>query len=116
MSDFTKSSGLKFRDLVIGDGAPATDIGQTVSVHYTGWLEDGRQFDSSRQRGQPFRFTLGAGNVIKGWDEGIIGMRVAGTRRLVIPPQLGYGARGAGNVIPPNATLIFEIELLDISA
>lgn len=107
-------------DTVAGDGAPAA-VGDTVRVHYTGWLYDknapdrrGEQFDSSVERGQPFDFQLGAGRVIRGWDEGVAGMQVGGTRRLVIPPALGYGARGAGGVIPPNATLLFEVELLAV--
>jgi FKBP-type peptidyl-prolyl cis-trans isomerase FkpA len=111
-------SGLEFKDLVIGTGAQAT-AGQQVSVHYTGWLQNpdgsaGKKFDSSLDRGQPFDFPLGAGRVIRGWDEGVAGMRVGGKRRLIIPPALGYGARGAGGVIPPNATLIFDVELLGV--
>ena len=110
-------SGLQYEDVVAGTGA-AAKAGQRVSVHYTGWLyhdgQAGRKFDSSKDRGDPFAFALGAGNVIKGWDEGVAGMQVGGTRRLVIPPHLGYGARGAGGVIPPNATLLFEVELLAV--
>ena len=106
-------SGLKYEDLVEGDGAEAA-AGQQVVVHYTGWLTDGRKFDSSRDRNDPFDFALGKGQVIRGWDEGVAGMKVGGTRRLTIPPHLGYGARGAGGVIPPNATLVFEVELLDV--
>lgn len=108
-------SGLKYEDLVVGDGAAATGGGQTVSVHYTGWLENGTKFDSSLDRGTPFDFSLGKKMVIAGWDEGVVGMKVGGKRRLTIPPHLGYGERGAGGVIPPNATLIFEVELLDIA-
>jgi FKBP-type peptidyl-prolyl cis-trans isomerase FkpA len=105
-------SGLKYVDLVVGTGAEAR-AGQMVKVHYTGWLTDGKKFDSSVDHGQPFTFPLGAGRVIKGWDEGVAGMKAGGKRRLVIPPQLGYGARGAGGVIPPNAELIFEVQLLE---
>jgi len=113
MSEITTPSGLKFEELKEGSGSIA-ESGQTVSVHYTGWLENGSKFDSSKDRNEPFRFNLGAGTVIKGWDEGVAGMKIGGVRKLTIPPQLGYGARGAGGVIPPNATLIFEVELLDI--
>jgi len=113
MSEITTASGLKYEDSVAGDGAEAT-AGQTVSVHYTGWLENGSKFDSSKDRNDPFNFRLGAGMVIRGWDEGVQGMKVGGTRKLTIPADLGYGARGAGGVIPPNATLIFEVELLEI--
>ena len=105
-------SGLRITDLVIGDGPEAT-AGETVSVNYRGTLENGKEFDSSYGRG-PFSFPLGAGRVIKGWDEGVAGMQVGGKRKLVIPPDLAYGERGAGGVIPPNATLIFEVELLKI--
>jgi FKBP-type peptidyl-prolyl cis-trans isomerase len=107
------SSGLKSEDLKEGAGAAAKS-GDTVDVHYTGWLKDGTKFDSSVDRGQPFSFPLGAGRVIKGWDEGVQGMKVGGKRRLIIPPDLAYGARGAGGVIPPNAELTFEVELLKI--
>ena len=107
------ASGLRITDLVVGTGAAASS-GQTVVVHYRGTLEDGRQFDASYDRGTPFSFPLGAGRVIKGWDEGVQGMKVGGKRKLVIPPDLGYGTRGAGGVIPPNATLIFEVELLEV--
>jgi peptidylprolyl isomerase len=107
----TTPSGLKYYDLKVGDG-PAPGKGQQVSVQYSGWLADGTLFDSSYKRGQPFSFSLGAGNVIPGWDEGVATMKVGGKRQLVIPPALGYGAQGAGSVIPPNATLIFEVELL----
>jgi FKBP-type peptidyl-prolyl cis-trans isomerase FkpA len=113
----TTESGLQYEDSVEGSGEAAA-AGQSVKVHYTGWLyeagERGRKFDSSKDRGQPFRFDLGAGRVIRGWDEGVAGMKVGGTRVLVIPPDLGYGARGAGGVIPPNATLMFEVELLGV--
>jgi peptidylprolyl isomerase len=105
------ASGLQYQDISQGTGAPP-QRGQTVSVHYTGWLADGKKFDSSRDRGQPLEFPLGAGRVIKGWDEGLSTMRVGGKRRLVIPPDLGYGAQGSPPVIPPNATLTFEVELL----
>ena len=105
------ASGLRFKDEVQGSGMAAKS-GDQVSVHYTGWLEDGTKFDSSRDRGQPFEFALGAGSVIRGWDEGVQGMHVGGRRRLVIPPELGYGNRAVGGVIPANATLVFEVELL----
>ena len=108
-------SGLIIEDITVGSGAEAVS-GKHISVHYTGWLfNDGKQgakFDSSKDRGQPFDFPLGAGHVIKGWDEGFAGMKVGGVRKLTIPPEMGYGARGAGGVIPPNATLLFEVELL----
>lgn len=109
----TTPSGLQYRDDQEGTGAVATK-GQLVSVHYTGRLTDGTKFDSSRDRGKPFQFPLGAGMVIRGWDEGVAGMKVGGKRTLLIPPELGYGARGAGNVIPPNATLVFDVELLGV--
>jgi len=113
----TLPSGLQIDDTTIGTGEEARP-GAHVVVHYTGWLwQDGvrgRKFDSSKDRGQPFAFPLGAGHVIRGWDEGFAGMRVGGTRSLLIPPELGYGARGAGGVIPPNATLLFEVELLGV--
>ncbi len=116
----TTPSGLQFDDTIIGTGDVAT-AGQRVSVHYTGWLHDaaapnlrGRKFDSSKDRGDPFRFALAGGQVIAGWDEGVQGMRVGGTRVLVIPSELGYGERGAGGVIPPRATLVFEVELLAV--
>ena len=109
----TTESGLKYIDVKVGDGAEAKK-GDNVSVHYTGRLKDGKKFDSSKDRGQPFDFPLGAGKVIKGWDEGVAGMKVGGTRKLIIPPELGYGKRGAGNVIPPDAELHFDVELLKI--
>jgi peptidylprolyl isomerase len=106
-------SGLSYLDITPGTGtSPA--LGKQVKVHYTGWLENGTKFDSSLDRGQPFVFPIGAGQVIPGWDEGVMSMKVGGKRKLIIPPQLGYGANGAGGVIPPNATLIFEVELLDV--
>jgi len=105
--------GLQYTDDVLGTGAEAT-AGKTAVVHYTGWLMDGTKFDSSVDRNQPFSFPLGGGQVIKGWDEGVAGMKVGGKRTLIVPPALGYGARGAGNVIPPNATLKFEVQLLDV--
>ena len=108
------ASGLKITELSVGDGAEAA-AGQTVVVHYRGTLENGKQFDASYDRVTPFSFPLGAGRVIKGWDEGVVGMKVGGKRKLVIPPDLAYGSRGAGGVIPPNATLTFEVELLDIT-
>ena len=106
-------SGLVIEDLVLGDGEVAA-AGQRVTVHYTGWLTNGSKFDSSKDRNDPFMFGLGQGQVIRGWDEGVQGMKVGGTRKLTIPPDLGYGARGAGGVIPPNATLVFEVELLGV--
>ena len=107
------ASGLQYTDTKVGAGA-SPQTGQTAVVHYTGWLLDGTKFDSSRDRGQPFEFAIGRGQVIKGWDEGVATMKVGGLRTLIIPPELGYGARGAGGVIPPNATLKFEVELLQI--
>jgi FKBP-type peptidyl-prolyl cis-trans isomerase FkpA len=116
----TTESGLQYEDTVPGTGEEAA-AGHQVQVHYTGWLYDpmadnsrGKKFDSSKDRGQPFKFGLGQGQVIGGWDEGVQGMKIGGTRVLTIPPELGYGARGAGGVIPPNATLVFEVELLGI--
>jgi len=113
MPSTTTASGLVFEDLTVGSGNTAT-AGQKVSVHYTGWLTNGTKFDSSKDRGEPFMFPLGKGHVIRGWDEGVAGMKVGGKRKLTIPPTLGYGARGAGGVIPANATLVFEVELLDV--
>ena len=116
----TTTSGLQYEDTTPGTGAAAA-AGQRVAVHYTGWLNQpdaaggrGAKFDSSKDRGDPFKFELGAGQVIGGWDEGVQGMQVGGTRTLLIPPELGYGARGAGGVIPPNATLVFEVDLLAV--
>jgi FKBP-type peptidyl-prolyl cis-trans isomerase FkpA len=117
MAYTTTPSGLQYEDVVVGDGAEAT-AGCMAVVHYTGWLyadgQAGRKFDSSKDRGAPFDFPLGAGHVIRGWDEGVQGMKIGGTRRLVIPAELGYGARGAGGAIPPNATLLFEVDLLGV--
>ena len=107
----TTASGIIIEDITIGSGAEA-GAGQEVTVHYTGWLTSGEKFDSSKDRDDPFVFPLGGGRVIKGWDEGVQGMKVGGKRKLTIPPALGYGAHGAGGVIPPNATLVFEVELL----
>jgi peptidylprolyl isomerase len=109
----TTGSGLQYTDEVVGTGATALK-GKKVSVHYTGTLVDGTKFDSSKDRGQPFDFNLGAGQVIRGWDEGVAGMKVGGKRKLVIPAELGYGSRGVSGAIPPNATLVFEVELLDV--
>jgi FKBP-type peptidyl-prolyl cis-trans isomerase FkpA len=111
MSVQTTASGLIIEDIVAGGGAEASE-GQEVTVHYTGWLTNGEKFDSSKDRDDPFVFPLGGGRVIRGWDEGVQGMKVGGKRKLTIPPDLGYGSRGAGGVIPPNATLVFEVELL----
>lgn len=113
MAQRMTDSGLKIEDLEIGDGDEAV-VGKRVSVHYTGWLEGGDKFDSSLDRNQAFQFSLGRGMVIRGWDEGVQGMKVGGKRRLVIPSQLGYGSAGAGGVIPPNATLVFDVELLSV--
>ena len=116
-TETTLPNGIRLIDEAVGEGA-APAKGQRVSVHYTGWLDQGgvpgKKFDSSRDRGQPFSFTLGAGEVISGWDIGVATMRVGGRRRLVLPPEHGYGARGAGGAIPPNATLIFDVELLGV--
>ncbi|WP_342776534.1 FKBP-type peptidyl-prolyl cis-trans isomerase [Nitrospira lenta] len=111
--EITTSSGLQYIDQAVGTGDTAT-AGQTVSVHYTGWLTNGKKFDSSVDRGQPFSFRLGVGQVIKGWDEGVQGMKIGGKRKLTIPSNLGYGARGAGGLIPPHATLVFDVELLGV--
>ena len=109
----TTPSGLEYEDIRIGEGKIA-QAGQRVTVHYTGWLTDGTKFDSSKDRNDPFQFSLGAGEVIRGWDEGVQGMQVGGVRKLTIPATLGYGARGAGSAIPPHATLVFEVELLAV--
>jgi FKBP-type peptidyl-prolyl cis-trans isomerase FkpA len=106
-------SELIIEDITVGNGDEAV-TGKVVIVHYTGWLTNGAKFDSSKDRNDPFQFPLGAGHVIRGWDQGVAGMKVGGKRKLTIPPELGYGARGAGGVIPPNATLVFEVELLAI--
>jgi FKBP-type peptidyl-prolyl cis-trans isomerase FkpA len=113
MSSTTTPSGLVIEEITVGEGE-AAQTGRTVSVHYTGWLTDGTKFDSSVDRNEPFDFPLGRGYVIRGWDEGVAGMQVGGKRKLTIPPDLGYGPRGAGGVIPPNATLVFEVELLGL--
>lgn len=112
-NEISTGTGLKYVDLQEGQGAEAK-AGQTVSVHYTGWLENGTKFDSSHDRNSPFSFRLGGGQVISGWDQGVAGMKIGGKRKLIIPSDLGYGSRGAGGVIPPNATLIFEVELLGV--
>ncbi len=113
MNQQTEATELKIQDIKVGNGAEAKP-NTTVSVHYTGWLTNGKEFDSSVKRGQPFKFELGAGQVIPGWDKGVLGMKVGGKRKLTIPPQLGYGERGAGGVIPPNSTLVFEVELIAV--
>jgi FKBP-type peptidyl-prolyl cis-trans isomerase len=105
---------LEIEDQIVGDGEEAV-AGQTVEVHYTGWLTDGTKFDSSHDRDQTFSFKLGGGQVIAGWDQGVAGMKIGGTRKLTIPPEMGYGERGAGGVIPPNATLVFKVELIGLS-
>jgi FKBP-type peptidyl-prolyl cis-trans isomerase len=109
----TTTGGLKYVDVVRGDG-PTAETGMNVTVHYTGWLTDGTKFDSSLDRGQPFPFALGSGQVIRGWDEGVKGMKVGGTRKLIIPSDMAYGARGYPPVIPPNSTLVFEVKLLGV--
>ncbi len=114
MTEKMTDSGLKYDDLEEGTGNEAV-AGNQVTVHYTGWLTDGSKFDSSLDRNQPFQFSMGKGQVIRGWDEGVQGMKIGGKRKLTIPPQLGYGAAGAGGVIPPNATLVFEVELLEVN-
>lgn len=116
MATTKTESGLEYEDLIQGSGAEAKAGSCTVVVHYTGWLEDGTKFDSSVDHGEPFRFPLGAQRVIAGWDEGVQGMCEGGRRKLTIPPALGYGAHGVGGIIPPNATLIFEVELLEVLA
>ena len=118
MAITTTASGLQYEEITVGEGAEA-QAGQNVTVHYTGWLQNadgsaGSKFDSSKDRNDPFEFPLGAGHVIKGWDEGVQGMKIGGQRKLIIPAALGYGARGAGGAIPPNATLIFDVELLGL--
>ena len=114
MTTITTASGLTIEDTVVGEGAAAAS-GRDVTVHYAGWLADGTQFDSSREKQDPFEFTLGKSEVMAGWEEGLNGMRVGGTRKLVVPPQLAYGEEGAGDTIPPNATLTFEVELLAVA-
>ena len=114
MSTSRTPANLLIEDLAVGSGQTAA-AGHKVKVHYTGWLTNGKKFDSSKDRNDPFVFSLGAGQVIRGWDQGVQGMQVGGKRKLTIPPELGYGARGAGGVIPPNATLVFEVELLGIA-
>jgi FKBP-type peptidyl-prolyl cis-trans isomerase FkpA len=113
MSAIKTATGLEIEELVVGEGDIAA-AGHRVTVHYTGWLTNGSKFDSSKDRNDPFKFGLGQGQVIRGWDEGVQGMKVGGKRKLTIPAELGYGARGAGGVIPPNATLVFEVELLGL--
>lgn len=115
MTEQQTASGLRYEDISVGEGVQAQGRGDTVKVHYTGWLEDGTKFDSSVDRGDPFSFPLDVGYVIKGWDEGVQGMCTGGKRKLIVPSELGYGSHGAGDVIPPNSTLIFEVELLDVS-
>jgi len=110
----TTSSQLQIQDTTVGTGNEAV-AGKSVTVHYTGWLTNGTKFDSSKDHGQPFTFQLGAGQVIRGWDQGVVGMKVGGVRKLTVPPGLAYGANGAGGVIPPNATLVFEVELVGVN-
>jgi FKBP-type peptidyl-prolyl cis-trans isomerase len=114
VKEATMAGQLKIEELVVGTGNEAKK-GQTVSVHYTGWLTDGKKFDSSKDNGRPFSFALGRGQVIQGWDQGVAGMKVGGKRKLTIPPELGYGAQGFPGAIPPNSTLVFEVELLGVS-
>ena len=114
MSTITTESGLQIEEITVGEGTVA-EAGKSVSVHYSGYLTDGTKFDSSVDRNDPFQFRLGAGMVIKGWDEGVAGMKIGGKRKLTIPAELGYGAYGAGGVIPPNATLVFDVELLEVN-
>jgi len=112
-NEVTTASGLKYLEIKEGTGS-SPQTGQMVTVHYTGTLTDGKKFDSSVDRNQPFQFQIGVGQVVKGWDEGVMSMKIGGKRKLIIPPELGYGSRGAGGVIPPNATLIFEVELISV--
>jgi FKBP-type peptidyl-prolyl cis-trans isomerase FkpA len=114
VSATVSATGLTIEDTLLGEGAAAA-AGQLVDVHYTGWLAGGRKFDSSREREEAFKFVLDSGDVIPGWDEGVLGMKVGGQRRLVIPPHLGFGEHGAGSAVPPNATLVFDIELLALA-
>ena len=114
MSTITTESGLQIEEITVGEGTVA-EAGKSVSVHYSGYLTDGTKFDSSVDRNDPFQFRLGAGMVIKGWDEGVASMKIGGKRKLTIPAELGYGAYGAGGVIPPNATLVFDVELLEVN-
>ena len=115
MTEQVTPSGLQYEDIAVGEGLQVEGRGDTVKVHYTGWLEDGTKFDSSVDRDDPFSFPVDVGYVIKGWDEGVQGMKIGGKRKLIVPSELGYGSHGAGDVIPPNSTLVFEVELLEIS-